>query len=177
MLRTKYLANGNRRWMILLPVLAALAVGSSPAKAQNANISGTVKNPAGEPVAGALVRVRSESLGLGFMVVSQAQGQYSTPNLLPGEYTVQGFGGTFQSAPGAPVQVSAGRSGKMDLVLSAPLEIHPRAKQMTDLDYDKIMPEGGVSKAYVAGKCTDCHALQWTVSARKDQREVDRNLQ
>ncbi len=51
----------------------------APLDAQSAGVSGVVKNAAGEPVAGALVKVRSEELGLGFMVVSQERGRYRRP--------------------------------------------------------------------------------------------------
>src|SRR5262249_51621025 len=54
---------------------------------------------------------------------------------------------------------------------SSPLEIPPREKRMTDADYVKLIPEGGRGKAFVAGKCVDCHSLLWTVSARKTREK------
>src|SRR5437773_1262085 len=100
-------------------VLITLAFNCLPSEAQNRNvISGVVKNASGEPVEGALVRVRSADLGLTFMVVSQTQGRYSTPNLLPGKYTVEGIGGEYQSNPAGPAEVSIGAQAKMDLVLN-----------------------------------------------------------
>ena len=151
--------------------LALIAPACFTLAAQNTSIKGVVKNGAGEPVAGALVKVRSEYRGLGFMVVSQEKGRFSTPNLLPGKYAVQAFGGNTQSVPGEPIEVSKGRERSVNLVLNAPLRIPPRPKQMTDADYQKLMPEGGVAKTYVAGKCTSCHSLEWTVSARKSREK------
>jgi len=149
--------------------VAMIASSRLPLEAQNTRITGVSKNAAGEPVAGALVKIRSEDLGLGFMVVSQAQGQYVTPNLLPGKYTVQGFGGGYQSAPAGPVEVRSGQQGKMDLVLSAPLRLPPREKRMTDDDYDKLMPEGEQArvKESLVNRCKLCHSVAWIVSARK----------
>ena len=88
MARHLRLAQGNRRAIVILALVAAFV--RLPLAAQNTSITGVVKSSSGQAVAGALVRVRSEPLGLGFMVVSQAQGRYNTPSLLPGKYPVQG---------------------------------------------------------------------------------------
>ena len=150
--------------------LAVIFASRLPLRAQNTNISGVLKNTAGEPVAGALVKVRSEGTGLGFMVVSQEQGRYSTPNLLPGKYSVQGFGGSFQSASAELVEVNNGQHGKMDLVLSAPLRIPPQEKRMTDDDYEKLMPPAPAKK-FAADQCATCHTLLSVVSARKTREQ------
>ena len=103
------LAKGNRGAGIVLMVLAILTFNHLPVQAQNTTVAGVIQNASGQPVAGALVKVHSADLGLGFMVVSQAQGRYNTPNLLPGKYTVQGFGGGYQSDPAGPVEVRSVR--------------------------------------------------------------------
>ena len=100
------------------------------------------------------------------MVVSQEQGRYTSPNLPPAKYKVQGFGGTFQSALAGPVEVSKSQQAQMDLLLSAPLQIPAREKRLTDADYEKLMPEGE-GKHAVVSHCVDCHSLEWIVSARK----------
>src|ERR1700687_4360086 len=122
----------RNRGRLISTALVMIAFSRLPLEAQNTNISGILKNATGDPVAGALVKVRSEGPGLGFMVVSQEQGRYSTPNLVPGKYTVQAFGGGYQSAPAGLVAVARGQQGKMDLVLSAPLQIPPPVKRLTD---------------------------------------------
>src|SRR3990167_2145161 len=88
MVRHLVLAKGNRGVVILMMVLAIIASSRLPLQAQNTTVAGVIQNASGQPVAGALVKVRSAELGLTFLVVSQAQGRYSTPNLLPGKYTV-----------------------------------------------------------------------------------------
>ncbi|OFV94931.1 MAG: hypothetical protein A3H28_09845 [Acidobacteria bacterium RIFCSPLOWO2_02_FULL_61_28] len=82
-------AKRNRGALILLMSVAMIASSRFPVQAQDTSITGVVRSAAGEPVAGALVKVRSEALGLGFMVVSQTQGRYSTPHLLPGLYSIR----------------------------------------------------------------------------------------
>jgi streptogramin lyase len=105
-----------------------------------------------------MVRVRSAELGLTFMVVSQAQGRYSTPNLLPGKYTVEGIGGAYQSNASGPVEVASGRPSKMDVVLSSARKATPPRKRKTQADYAATMPEGP-AKQVLLTKCVACHDL------------------
>ncbi len=67
----------------------------------------------------------------------------------------------------------------MDLALSAPLEIAPREKRMTNQDFEKLMPDGPGTK-YAADQCSSCHSLLPVVSARKTreqwQQSYDRML-
>src|SRR5206468_12787239 len=129
----------DRRFLFDLFVIVAILCGSSSLKAQTIGISGVVKSSAVEPVAGALVKVSSQDLGLTFMVVSQQQGRYSTPTLLPGKYVVQAFGGISQSNLSSPVEVSTTPQGTMDLTLNVALQIPSRDNRMTDEDYEKLM--------------------------------------
>src|SRR6266478_2216640 len=117
-----------RGTVILIMALAILAASPLPLAAQNTGVTGAVKNASGEPVAGALVKIRNEERGLAFTVVSQAQGRYSTPNLLPGKYAVQGFGGDVQTEP-RQIEVKSEQQGKLDVVLSIPLKIAPPQKR------------------------------------------------
>jgi virginiamycin B lyase len=159
-------------------VTAMLGAGGFPLQAQFATASGIVKNAAGQPVTGALIKISSEDLGLGFMVVSQEKGQYRTPKLLPGKYAVQGFGGSSQSAS-SKVTIGSGHLGSIDLVLDAPLQILPREKRMSDAEYEKLLPDGP-GKKFAADQCTNCHSLLPVVSARKTreqwQQSYDRML-
>jgi streptogramin lyase len=138
-----------------------------------------LKNSAGEPVAGAVVKIRSDEMGLAFLSVSQEQGMYTSPTLRPGKYSVQAFGGNIQSEPSELVQVSNGQA-KMDLVLKTPLQILPRERRMTDEDYGKSMPlETDLKiRLTIAHTCNECHTLQWIVAARKTpekwQETIDR---
>src|SRR5258708_4473581 len=100
-------------------LIAILTLSCLPLEAQNTMISGVVKNVSGQPVEGAFVRVRSADLGLTFMVVSQAQGRYATPNLIPGKYTVEAIGGDYQSNAAGAVEVHSRQQEKMDVQLAA----------------------------------------------------------
>src|SRR3954447_20717021 len=84
----------------LVAVLAAVGMSAATYPSLQAQartvITGIVKNASGEPVAGALVRLRNREKGLTFLVVSQALGRYTTSSILPGKYTIEGIGGNFQ---------------------------------------------------------------------------------
>ena len=140
-------------------VLVMLALSQPPLEGQSTNvINGVVKNASGQAVEGALVRVRSAETGLTFMVVSQPQGRYSTPNLLPGKYTVEGIGGEYQSAPAGPIEVSSGRQTQMDVVLSVARKATPPRKRMKQADHAARMPDGP-AKNLILTKCVSCHDL------------------
>src|SRR4051812_3926254 len=91
------------------PVLALDNAGS---------LEGVVKNAAGQPVSGAFVRLKNADKRLTFMVISQNGGAFSAKDLPPGNYTVQGVGGTNQSAISAPVAVATGKAAKIDVALT-----------------------------------------------------------
>jgi len=129
-------------------------------------VNGVVKDAEGHGVAGALVKVRSDALGLAFTVVSREQGQYRTPSLPRGSYTVQAFGVDAQGSSIEPIEIGGGKTLKVDVVLSVPLPMPAREKRLNDDDYTKLLPEGP-AKRVVAGKCSFCHSLLDVVSARK----------
>src|SRR5262249_18327503 len=140
-------------WAVV--VLALISWGRFPLIAQTTGVTGVVKDGGGHAVAGALVKVRSEALGLAFMVVSQEQGQYRIPNLPRGNYTIQAFGVTAQGNSADAVEVGSGKPRVVDIVLSAPLHVPVREKRFNDDDYTKLLPEGP-AKRVVAGKCAFC---------------------
>ena len=147
--------------MILLMLLVALAAGPTTLQAQTKTaITGIVKDSAGEPVEGALVRVRNAEKGLTFMVVSQAQGRYTTPNLLPGKYTVEAVGGNLQQGKATgPVEVTSGQQAKLDVELTIPRKPVAERKRLTQADFAAVMPDGP-AKQIVLTKCVACHDLE-----------------
>jgi streptogramin lyase len=159
---------------LLVIALVLLAFSGFPLKAQNGNgINGLVKNAAGQPVEGALVRVSSTDLGLIFMVVSQAQGHYETPNLPPGKYTVEGIGGDHQSGRSGSVEVRSGQQANMDVQLSVVRQTSPPRIRMTQAEHAARMPEGS-AKGLILTKCVLCHSLDGAVDTRTLRIEASR---
>ena len=154
-------------------VALALAILAQPLAAQNTTISGVIKDSAGQLVSGAFVRVRNTEKNLGFLVVSQQQGRYVTPNLLPGSYSVESFGGGFQ-AKGA-VEVASGRSATLDLSLSEQQPTSVPRRRMLQADYQRMLP-AGAAKQLVMSRCNICHGLGVVAMNRGTREEWDETI-
>jgi len=162
------------RWAAELGMaLVVLFFGQSPLQAQNSTISGVIKDSAGQPVSGAFVRVRNAEKNLAFIVVSQAQGRYATPNVLPGTYSVESFGGGFQGT--GSVEVSSGQPAKMDLSLSAPQPLSTPRRRMTQADYERMLPEGA-AKQIIMSRCNICHGLDVVATNRATRQEWEETV-
>jgi len=173
-------AEGKSRAMISILVLVLIGFSSPVLHAQapmpaSSAINGLVKNASGEPVAGAYVKVRNAEAGLTFMVVSQAQGRYTTPNLKPGTYVVQAIGADRQSPPSAPVAVASGKQVTLDMTLSEVRKISPPRVKMTEADYEKQMPEGEAKKLLTT-RCVLCHGMDRVVTSRFTREEWEKTV-
>lgn len=172
--------HGNRGALILTLALVVFAFGRSRLEAQSSTVTGIVRGRGGQPISGAVVRLKSEDGRLAFLVVSQANGRYTTPNLLPGKYRVEAFGGDFHSLAGA-VEVRSGKQAKRDLAWNAPLKATTPPQEvtfqqrLTNADYAKAMP-GGDGKKLILTRCVLCHGLERTVPRRATRQEWEETL-
>lgn len=153
----------SRKVGMLAVVLSILIFSGSVSAATT--LSGIIKDASGQSVSGAIVKVSGSDTGLSYMVVSQAEGRYHTPELLPGRYLVQALAGGHQSEP-EPVEVGSNEAARLDKVLSTTRVVSPRAKLMTNTDYAQLMPAGD-GKGLIIATCTRCHGLDRVVPARK----------
>jgi streptogramin lyase len=154
---------------------AGVAFGAMAAAAHAADnrgvVEGVVNNAAGQPVAGAMVKLVNADRRLTFMVVSQDQGRFAANDLPPGQYVVQGIGGGFESNKSAPVNVEGGKNAKIDLTLANkqgpmlppawPQRIPEEQIKSVSLD----LPPGD-GQSLVEARCTTCHNLQRIVVKR-----------
>ncbi|HLK84630.1 MAG TPA: carboxypeptidase regulatory-like domain-containing protein [Xanthobacteraceae bacterium] len=154
---------------------AGVAFGAMAAAAHAADnrgvVEGVVNNAAGQPVAGAMVKLINADRRLTFMVVSQDQGRFAANDLPPGQYVVQGIGGGFESNKSAPVNVEGGKNAKIDLTLANkqgpmlppawPQRIPEEQIKSVSLD----LPPGD-GQSLVEARCTTCHNLQRIVVKR-----------
>src|SRR5262245_17715729 len=97
--------------------LCALATASQAAGDRGA-VQGVVNSAAGQPVAGAMVKLTNADRHLTFMVVTQNLGRFDAGDLPPGRYVVQGIGAGFESIKSSPVTVETGKVAKVDLALT-----------------------------------------------------------
>jgi virginiamycin B lyase len=156
-------AKTTLRFTVLFAAALLMLCGRPAKAAENSStIEGVVQDASGKPVAGAFVKLKNNARHLEFMVVSQAQGQYSVGNLPAGQYVIQGVGGGYQSSASAPVDVAEGKTAKQDLSLSNKRGTDlPRAWPMKTpealmVTVSKELPEGD-GKKLIAARCTTCH--------------------
>ena len=106
-------------------LLALLLIASfqmawvSPAKAQvaGATLSGLVTDDQGGPVANATISVKNAGTGVVRDVTSNADGIYSAPNLLPGEYEVTVTATGFQTLTEKGITLTVGGQQSLNLVM------------------------------------------------------------
>src|SRR5262245_36536018 len=86
---------GMKRWMQRAFVVMAMAAGAGTAAAQNAQLTGTLKDQTGGGLPAATVTAGNQETGLVRTATSEASGTYRVQALPPGSYTVtaelQGF--------------------------------------------------------------------------------------
>lgn len=106
-------------------LLALLLIASfqmawvAPAKAQvaGATLSGLVTDDQGGPVANAMISVKNAGTGVVRDVTSNADGIYSAPNLLPGEYEVTVTATGFQTLTEKGITLTVGGQQSLNLVM------------------------------------------------------------
>src|SRR5215475_3101828 len=148
----------------------ALATAAQAAGDRGA-VQGVVNDAAGQPVAGAMVKLINADRHLTFMVVSQAQGRFEAQDLPPGQYVVQGIGAGFESNKSTPVNVEGGKNAKLDLTLAnkqggvLPPAWPHRIPEEQIKGVSLNLPVGD-GQSLVEARCTTCHNTQRIVVKR-----------
>lgn len=100
-------------------LILALSLSSLPSLAQGTagRISGAVTDQTGGAIAGATVNVLDVARGTTRTLTSDQSGEYSAPNLLPGNYTVSATFQGFKTAERAGVTLEVNGDLRIDLTL------------------------------------------------------------
>src|SRR5579872_7079142 len=123
--------------------------------ANDAAISGTLKDPSGAPFFGAFVEVRNAKTKVSVNVPSDKQGHYRIQNLPPGEYDVR-IRVTGYQADTRTMKVGTGEAAAADFSLrTSPV----RWADLSIYQAKKLMPEGK-GKELLTGQCFACHGFQ-----------------
>src|SRR5215468_10046501 len=77
-----------RRCIVSVAVLVALVISAGTALAQNAQITGTLKDQSNAVLPGVTVTAKNEATGLTRTATTDANGQYRLAALTPGVYDV-----------------------------------------------------------------------------------------
>ena len=102
-----------------LAVSLALFLACIPAFSQGetGRISGAVTDQTGGAIGGAAVTVTDVARGQARNLMTDASGQYTAPNLIPGMYTVQATAAGFQVIQRQNIEVGVGADIRIDLTL------------------------------------------------------------
>ena len=99
-------------------LLLIAAVNASPAYAQaTATILGTVMDPSGAVIGGAMVQLKNTGTSLTQNTISDEQGRYRFPDLAIGEYEVQASSPGFQTVVHKSINLTVGASPVVDFKL------------------------------------------------------------
>jgi carboxypeptidase family protein len=104
-------------YAVVLLACSAVFSGSTYAQAPTGSISGTVKDSSSALVAGATVTITNKATDFNRAITTNAEGLYSAPSLVPGEYEVRVEAQGFRTLV-RPATVTAGGSTTVDLALS-----------------------------------------------------------
>jgi Carboxypeptidase regulatory-like domain len=105
---------------ILFPIAVA---------AQTATLSGTAADVKGKPIADATVSIKAVGGALTVNVHSDADGNYSIPNLAPGDYSISASGGGLSATP-VKVTITNVAHQTLDLLLTAGPEQQKPAQEL-----------------------------------------------
>jgi hypothetical protein len=100
-----------------LVVITILCIAVS-AQLPTSTVNGTVTDPQGAALVGAKVSVVSPATGAVRETSTDAQGYYSVPNLLPGDYTVRIEKASFAKTEVTNIRLEVGRVSSVDVKLS-----------------------------------------------------------
>jgi len=100
-------------------ILAVAILSTSPAYAQvsGATLSGTITDPSGAAIAGAMVTITNKATGVTRAVPADAAGFYSVPNLLPGSYEVTAGSSGFSTAKQSDLTLNVGAEQVLNMSL------------------------------------------------------------
>jgi len=138
---------------LMLPGLLLAALGSLLlAQAPTGTVAGTVTDESGAVIANAKITITNRATDFARTVVSNAEGLYSAPALLPGDYEVR------CEMPGFRVLVSnatvqAGSTATVDLKMAVGTnkEIISVEGTAAQLDYDRNTVDGVITRQQIQG--------------------------
>ncbi len=157
----------------LVAIAPAAFVGLSPAVSFAEEVpllAGRITSVAGQPVAGIPVRAHRDNGSITVSAYTNAQGEYSFPawsDLSPGSYSLAIEVPDFALLKREAVALSAGKSTRLDLALSA------RKSTIGDATASEIamaMP-GTEDQKFLLSQCGQCHSLQFALRAAHTREE------
>lgn len=140
----------------------AVIISTAALGAWGGTVTGTVKNPSGQPFQGAFVQAQNTQTKITTIVLTDGQGRYRAENLPAGDYEVRARATGFKSDPRNGVKVAATGTASLDLALQAePV----RWSDLSLYQMWELLP-AGQGKDLLQRQCSACHGLQTRMAAR-----------
>jgi tetratricopeptide (TPR) repeat protein len=80
-------------------------------------LEGSVRNPQGQPIAGATVLVQTESGNIATTARTDSDGSYRFTTLRPGVYSIRASAPKFRETTSSPISLAGNKSTKVDFIL------------------------------------------------------------
>jgi len=106
-----------RKWFLSVAFLVVFVAAGAPAYAQNAQITGVLKDSSDAVLPGATVTARNQETGLTRMALSGPAGDYRLPALPPGTYTLTAELSGFSTEERPGIVLVIDQTAQLDLVL------------------------------------------------------------
>ena len=106
-----------RKWFLSVAFLVVFVAAGAPAYAQNAQITGVLKDSSGAVLPGVTVTARNQETGLTRMALSGPAGDYRLPALPPGTYTLTAELSGFSTEERPDILLVIDQTAQLDLVL------------------------------------------------------------
>lgn len=112
---SKFIATVASFGLVVGMIFSIAATAAAQSQAAAADLTGTVVDQTGAVVAGATVRARSVSTGIGKTAVTDVQGNYQLIGLPPGEYEVSAEAATFKKSVISGINLTVGQSADLTI--------------------------------------------------------------
>ncbi|MBS1813275.1 MAG: TonB-dependent receptor [Acidobacteria bacterium] len=105
-------------YVLYAVLLAVVGLFSTSARAQNSQLVGTVTDPSGLAVKGAMVEIRNEGTGVTRQTTTTSGGEYTVPGLTSGKYTVHVAQPGFEAIDRSGITLFVATTTRVDVQLS-----------------------------------------------------------
>jgi hypothetical protein len=137
---------------LFLPLTAVLIAGLAQAQPQGgaATLSGTITNPSGTAVAGAVITIRNAATGQSTEVRTDAAGLYTVSDLVPGDYEVS-VAAAGLATKSAKISLAPGAKQGLDLALET-AAAGPAPPSLGDLGFSPKQISGSAQEQALLNK-------------------------
>ena len=171
--------------LLTFPLISCLLIGCLAAVeglgADYGRVSGTVKDPHGNPLVGATILLTGPSLPgsaeVVERVITDAHGKFSVAHLEPGWYSIKATAVTRMPSPRSGIRVAAGQTARQDFVLSdifAPVQfrVPPGVVATWGEDWKWVLRTSASTRPVLRYRETECSKNKTSSSSKCAKKPV-----